>query len=84
MTQVPQGDVLTAEEVADDLRCSRAHVYNLLNGKVRGVSPLPYICMGRKRGIRRTSLEAWKAANERTVCANATIRSSPDVDAAGA
>jgi excisionase family DNA binding protein len=58
-------EVLTATEVAMELRCSKAHVYNVINGSVAGVSPLPAIAMGRRRLIRRSTLEQWKAANER-------------------
>jgi hypothetical protein len=31
-------DVLTVSEVARRLRCSKAHVSNLINGKVEGVA----------------------------------------------
>ena len=56
-------EVLTVSEVAADLRCSKAHVYNIINGKVTGVSPLPTIALGRRRLIRRSTLEAWKREN---------------------
>jgi hypothetical protein len=36
-------DVLTISEAATLLRCSKAHVQNLLAGKVKGSRPLPYI-----------------------------------------
>ena len=55
--------VLTAEEVAEDLRCSKAHVYRLMRGVVKGVAPLPYIAHGRKRVVLRSVLEAWKRNN---------------------
>lgn len=57
-------EVLTIPEVARHLRCSKAHVYNAINGKVEGVTPLPAIRMGRRKLVRRSSLEAWKRANE--------------------
>jgi len=41
-------EVITVSEVAAELRCSKAHVYNAINGKVRGVSRLPAITMGRR------------------------------------
>ena len=41
-------EILTAKEVADELRCSRAQVYRLLNGSVKDVPRLPYISLGRK------------------------------------
>ncbi len=57
-------DILTVAEVATELRCSKAHVYNAINGRVAGVSRLPAISMGRRKLVRRSSLEAWKKANE--------------------
>jgi excisionase family DNA binding protein len=57
-------EILTVTEVAVELRCSKAHVYNANAGKVRGVAPLPAITMGRRRLVRRTTLEHWKSANE--------------------
>ena len=57
--------VLTVAEVAQELRCSKAHVYNAINGNVPGVSPLPAISMGRRRLIRRGTFEEWKRTNER-------------------
>lgn len=56
--------ILTVEEVAEELRCSRAHVHNLIGGKVPAVSPLPSIALGRRRLVRRESLDAWIAKNE--------------------
>ena len=73
--------ILTAAEVAADLRCSKAHVYNMINGKVAGVTPLPAITMGRRRLIRRSSLELWKDANERRL-SDAMMRAAHSVDAA--
>ena len=55
---------LTAIEVAADLRCSKAQVYKLIRGEVRGVSQLPSIPIGRRRIVRRSALERWKRANE--------------------
>jgi len=57
-------EILTVPEVAAALRVSRAHVYKLINGQVAGVSPLPAIIIGRRRLVRRSSLEQWKLANE--------------------
>ena len=60
-------EILSISEVALNLRCSKAHVYNAINGKITGVSQLPAIPMGRRRLVRRSSLESCKAANEMTV-----------------
>jgi excisionase family DNA binding protein len=76
-------DILTIMEVAVALRCSRAHVYNLVAGRIRGVQPLPVIALGRRKLIRRSSLENWKRTNER-VFTNGMLPPSPDIDAADA
>lgn len=56
--------ILTAVEVAAELRCSKAQVYRLLNGAVKDVPKLPYISLGRKKVVRRSTLEDWKQHNE--------------------
>jgi hypothetical protein len=58
--------VMTIPEVAANLRCSKAHAYNVINGTVKGVSPLPAIQMGRRKLVRRSTLEQWKQVNEKT------------------
>ncbi len=57
-------EILTAKEVAEELRCSKAQVYKLMNGEVKDRTVLPHIALGRKRVVRRSSLEAWKRLNE--------------------
>jgi excisionase family DNA binding protein len=57
--------VLTVREVAEHLRCSKAHIHNLLNRKVSGTPPLPSIRIGRRRLILRGSLEEWLRSSER-------------------
>ena len=57
--------LLTAAEVASELRCSKAHVHNLINGKVRDAKPLPSVRIGRRRLVRRASLDEWITANEK-------------------
>jgi excisionase family DNA binding protein len=74
-------DVMTIGEVAAALRCSKAHVYNAINGKVRGVGPLPAITMGRRKLVRRASLEEWKEFNESGRPRGAILLPSPEVDA---
>lgn len=51
--------VLTIGEVAELLRCSKAHVQNLLAGKVSGAAVLPFMPLGRRKLIRRESLLLW-------------------------
>jgi len=75
--------VLTIDEVARDLRCSKAHVHNIINGKVLGITPLPVLCLGRRRLVRRSTLEAWKRKNERSLTDGILAVSSGN-DAVGA
>jgi excisionase family DNA binding protein len=74
-------EVLTVSEVAETLRCSKAHVHNLIAGRVRGKIPLPALHLGRRSLVRRSSLTAWIELSESET---ATIRSSPNIDAADA
>ena len=52
-------ELLTLAEVAMILRCSKAHLCNVLNGKVTSLQPLPHVALGRRKLIRRAALEAW-------------------------
>jgi len=61
---VTKDEILTAAEVAAELRCSKAHVYKTIAGNVEGVTPLPTIRMGRRKLVRRSALEEWKRTNE--------------------
>lgn len=58
-------EILTVRDVAHELRCSCAHVYKVINGSIKGTSPLPAIIIGRRRLVQRESLEQWKKVNER-------------------
>jgi hypothetical protein len=59
-------EILTVRDVALELRCSVAHVYNVINGKVKNVSRLPAIAIGRRKLIQRDTLEEWKKNNEQS------------------
>ena len=67
-------EVLTVRDLAMELRCSIAHVHNVINGKAKHVSKLPAIRMGRKKLVLRETLEEWKRANEQADL-DATIHS---------
>lgn len=73
-------EILTVGEVAAELRCSKAHVHNAIHGKVKGVTQLPAIHMGRRKIVRRSALEMWKRANEKASF-DAMMPASPEVDA---
>jgi predicted DNA-binding transcriptional regulator AlpA len=55
--------VLTAKEVAEELRCSKSQVYRLMNGEVEGLTTLPHLPLGRKKVVLRSRLEDWKRQN---------------------
>jgi predicted DNA-binding transcriptional regulator AlpA len=73
--------ILTAIEIAAELRCSKAQVYRLMNGKVAGLTPLPTLRLGRKKVVMRASFEAWKLVNERN---RVIVPSDSEVDAVDA
>ena len=69
-------NVLTIREAAKELRCSRAHIHNVIRGKVAGLPPLPVVRIGRRMLILRVSLREWLSALEvRGVAENSPIRS---------
>lgn len=70
-------DLLTMAAVARLLHCSKAHICNVIAGRVHGCPPLPAVCLGRRKLVRRDSLIAWLADNEQTVV-SAKIRTSPE------
>ncbi len=59
-------EILTVRDVALELRCSVAHVYNVINGRVKNVSRLPAIAIGRRKLVQRDTLEEWKKNNEQS------------------
>ena len=56
--------ILTVKEVADILRCSKAHVHNAIYGKVQGLPKLTHLTIGRRKLVRRDWLEQWVEANK--------------------
>lgn len=55
--------LLTMTEVAAILRCSKAHVSKLINGKVRETSTLPVVRLGRRTLVRREVFIHWLSQN---------------------
>lgn len=55
----PIPKVLNLKEAAAFVRCSKAHLCNILNGKVRDIPRLPAVRVGRRVLFRRESLEQW-------------------------
>jgi hypothetical protein len=59
-TELPS--VLTLDETAVFLRCSKAHASKLARGLVRGVPALPVVRLGRRIIVRREALLDWLCA----------------------
>jgi excisionase family DNA binding protein len=57
-------DLLTLLEVAKLLHCSKAHVSNVIAGRISGCPPIPAVRLGRRKLVRRESLAAWVKRNE--------------------
>ena len=68
-------EILTAKEVATELRCSAAQVHKLMRGEIKNRTVLPHIALGRKKVVQRKTFEAWKAVNE-----TATISGHSEMD----
>lgn len=51
--------VITLAEAARELRCSKAHVSNIVNGKVPHLPRLPVLRIGRRVLIRYAALTQW-------------------------
>src|SRR4051794_24636853 len=60
-----QAEIMTAAEVAAYLHCSKPHVYNASGGRIETPPPLPALTLGRRKLVRRATLEAWIEANEK-------------------
>ena len=58
-------DLLTVTEVAQLLHCSKAHVCNVVAGRVQGCQPIPAVRLGRRTLIRRGSLLLWIEENDK-------------------
>jgi hypothetical protein len=69
-------DLLTMSDVAQLLRCSKAHACNAVAGRVPGCAAIPSVSLGRRKLVRRASLLAWIEANEKT----GTMAASPERD----
>ncbi|MBI1355791.1 MAG: helix-turn-helix domain-containing protein [Acidobacteria bacterium] len=54
-----QGPLLTLAEASAYLRCSKAHVSNLIRGLVPNSQPLPAVRLGRRVYVRRDSLARY-------------------------
>lgn len=64
--------------MAEILRCSRAHVLNLLRGRVSGAPPLVHIVLGRRKVVRHGAFLKWLKDAEIGVQSNAPAKVSSD------
>jgi hypothetical protein len=58
-------DLLTLHQVAQALHVSKAHVSNVIAGRVEGCSPIPVLHLGRRKLVRRATLESWMKENDK-------------------
>ncbi len=77
--------LLTLAAVAKLLHCSKAHVSNVIAGRVPGCLPIPAVHLGRRTLVRRETLAAWVERNEHSAAndnrrpvANDNLKSSPE------
>jgi excisionase family DNA binding protein len=53
------GELLTLQEAALFIRCSKTHLLNVLHGRVPNVPPLPCVRIGRRILVRREAIQRW-------------------------
>jgi len=75
MNGLREFDLLTLTEVAELLHCSKAHISKAVAGRVPGCPPIPAVCLGRRKLVRRETLLQWIDQNERS---GGTIQASPE------
>jgi hypothetical protein len=71
--------ILTAVELARELRISKSQIHKLLRGEVDGLKPLSHIAIGRRRVVPRSVFERWKREN-----ISGMIRDQPEENAVDA
>ena len=54
-----KSQVMTLQQAASYLRISKAHLSNVINGKVPGVRPLRHAVVGRRILIKRIWADEW-------------------------
>ncbi len=79
LSELPEN--LNVVEVASFLRCTRAHVYKLLAGKVAGVPRLECIRVGRRIIVRKAALLDWLTRAEKATTQTCYDPRTPGIDA---
>ena len=59
-----EDDVLTIQQIAAILKCSKNHVSKILNGQIAGVPVLAHFVMGRRKLSRRDWVAEWMESNK--------------------
>ncbi len=83
MTTLSDFDLLTVDDVAKLLHCSKAHVSNVIAGRVPSCPPIPAVRLGRRKLVRRETLASWIEHNE-LAAASDNLKASPDRGRKGA
>jgi excisionase family DNA binding protein len=55
--------ILTISEVAEVLRCSKAHVNKALSGRIAGVPQLAHLSLGRRKLVPKDWFDQWLEAS---------------------
>jgi hypothetical protein len=63
--------LLTREEVMERLRLKASHFSKIVNGRVKGLPPLPVVALGRRQLFRPEALEEWILTVEGKRCREA-------------
>jgi excisionase family DNA binding protein len=63
--EVVENPLMTLTEAAAAVRCSKAHLSNVINRKVPGLPQLPVVRIGRRLLVRREALNEWLRTVER-------------------
>ena len=69
--------LLTLADVAELLHCSKAHVCNMVAGRVNGCPAIPSVSLGRRKLVRREALQSWIERNEHGA-ADDNLKASPE------
>lgn len=65
-TSIMMTALLTREETMARLRLKAAHFSKLVNGKIRGLPPLPCVQIGRRQLFREEAVQQWIIDVEKT------------------
>ncbi len=57
-------EILTVTEIADLLRCSKAHVERALEGTLSGVPRMAHLPVGKQKVVRREWLQEWMESSK--------------------